>query len=65
MPMLMNSLYMHLGSLIAREEGQDLVEYAMLFSVIALGAVAGMSGLASAVNTTLQTIANTISNSVT
>ena len=62
--MLMNSLYAYLRNLITREQGQDLVEYAMVFSVIAFGAVAGMSGLASAINTTFTTVANTLSNSV-
>jgi len=62
--MLMNSLYAYLSDLIAREQGQDLVEYAMVFAMIAFGAVAGMSGIASAINTTLTTIANTLSTAV-
>ncbi len=33
----------------ASEKGQDLVEYTMAFSVIALGTVAGMSSVATAV----------------
>jgi len=32
------------------EEGQDLVEYALLVVLIALGAVAAMKGLASAIS---------------
>ena len=34
------------------EEGQDLVEYALLVVLIALGAVVGMQGLATAINST-------------
>jgi len=34
------------------EEGQDLVEYALLVVLIALAAVVGMQGLATAINTT-------------
>ena len=34
------------------EEGQDLVEYALLVVLIALAATVGMKGLATAINTT-------------
>ena len=34
------------------EEGQDLVEYALLVVLIALAATVGMKGLAVAINTT-------------
>ena len=63
--MLMNSVYMYLDGFVAREDGQDLVEYALVFSVIAFGAVAGMSGLASAINDAFTTVANTLSSSIT
>jgi pilus assembly protein Flp/PilA len=33
------------------EEGQDLVEYILLVVLVALGAIAGMSQLATALNT--------------
>jgi pilus assembly protein Flp/PilA len=33
------------------EEGQDLVEYILLVVLVALGAIAGMSALATALNT--------------
>jgi pilus assembly protein Flp/PilA len=33
------------------EEGQDLVEYGLLIVLVALGAIAGMNSLASAINT--------------
>jgi pilus assembly protein Flp/PilA len=33
------------------EEGQDLVEYVLLVVVIALACIAGMTGLATAINT--------------
>ena len=32
------------------EEGQDLVEYGLLLVLVSLSAIAGMSGLASAIN---------------
>jgi pilus assembly protein Flp/PilA len=37
-------------ALIRREDGQDLVEYALLISVIAFAATAGMSSIATSVN---------------
>jgi pilus assembly protein Flp/PilA len=33
------------------EEGQDLIEYALLVALVALAAVTGMQGLANAINT--------------
>lgn len=43
-------LYFALRALIEREEGQDLVEYALIVALIALAATAGMTTLASAIN---------------
>lgn len=43
-------LYFALRALIEREEGQDLVEYALIVALIALAATAGMKGLADAIN---------------
>jgi pilus assembly protein Flp/PilA len=43
-------LYFALRALIEREEGQDLVEYALIVALIALAATAGMSTLADAIN---------------
>ena len=36
-------------TLLAGEEGQDLVEYAMIVALLALGAVSGMQSVGSAV----------------
>jgi pilus assembly protein Flp/PilA len=38
------------NSLLASERGQDLVEYALVVALVALGATASMQSLASAVN---------------
>ena len=40
----------------AREEGQDLVEYALVVALIAFGAVAGMHALAGGINTAFQNV---------
>lgn len=56
----MNSLflamYVKLQSLIAREEGQDLVEYALLVALIALIAIASITKLGTTVNSVFSTI---------
>ena len=48
------SLYVRLQTLMAREEGQDLVEYALLVALIALVCITGVNQVASAVNAGLQ-----------
>jgi pilus assembly protein Flp/PilA len=42
------------------EEGQDLVEYGLLIVLVALGAIAGMSKLASAINTAFNSAATNL-----
>jgi pilus assembly protein Flp/PilA len=42
--------------LIVRQEGQDLVEYALVLALIALAAVASMNTLATAIETALVNI---------
>jgi pilus assembly protein Flp/PilA len=44
-------LYVKFQDLKNREEGQDLVEYALVVALIALGATAAMSTLGIAINT--------------
>jgi pilus assembly protein Flp/PilA len=51
--------------LVNREEGQDLVEYALVVALIAFGATAGMKALASGINGAFSTISTTLSNSIT
>jgi pilus assembly protein Flp/PilA len=43
-------MYPALRFLLEREEGQDLVEYALIVALITLAATAGMDALASAIN---------------
>jgi pilus assembly protein Flp/PilA len=43
------ALYVKLQNLMTREEGQDLVEYALLVCLIALAAITGVNKVASAV----------------
>ena len=50
----MNGLLLNLSSkiktLLLREEGQDLVEYALVVALVAFAATAGMGTLASSIN---------------
>jgi pilus assembly protein Flp/PilA len=57
-------LYVKFQDLTSREEGQDLVEYALVVALIALGAVAGMSALAGGINSAFNTISTTLLNSL-
>ena len=43
-------IYFAVRSLIEREEGQDLVEYALILALIALAATVGMKTLADDIN---------------
>jgi pilus assembly protein Flp/PilA len=47
---LMLKLHIAIENLIRREEGQDLVEYALVVALIAFAATAGMKTLASDIN---------------
>ena len=58
----MNTLIQKLWS---EEEGQDLVEYALLIALIALAVTAGMSSLAVAINSALSTVASDVTSAVT
>jgi pilus assembly protein Flp/PilA len=43
-----------------REEGQDLVEYALVVGLIAIAAVAGLHGVASAVKNVITGVTGTL-----
>ena len=54
-------LYIKIQDLLSQEEGQDLVEYALIVALIALAATAGMKTLATAINGAFTTLGTTIS----
>jgi pilus assembly protein Flp/PilA len=64
----MNSLllmaYDKMRSLLTREEGQDLVEYALVVALIAFGAVTAMDSLATEINVAFETISNDLATSL-
>jgi pilus assembly protein Flp/PilA len=47
------------------EEGQDLIEYALVVALIAFAATAGMSSLATAINNAFSNIGTTLTTYVT
>lgn len=55
------TLYVKLQNLMAREEGQDLVEYALLVALIALAAITGVGKVATAVNLVFSNISGSLS----
>jgi len=57
-------LYVKFQDLKDREEGQDLVEYALVVALIAFGATAGMSALAKGINSAFSSISSTLGSYV-
>jgi pilus assembly protein Flp/PilA len=47
-----------------REEGQDLVEYALVVALIAFGATAGMTSLAGGINTEFSNVSARLGASI-
>jgi pilus assembly protein Flp/PilA len=47
------------------EEGQDLIEYALLVALVALAAVTGMQGLATAINQEFLALGSSLTSTTT
>jgi pilus assembly protein Flp/PilA len=62
---LMLKMYVKMQTLTASEEGQDLVEYALVVALIAFGAVTAMQGLSSEINTAFNTISSDLNSALT
>lgn len=56
---LLLKIYVSLQKLKDREDGQDMVEYALVVGLVALGAVAGLRTLATGIATSFNTISTT------
>jgi pilus assembly protein Flp/PilA len=52
----MMNLYFTLQNILKQEEGQDLIEYALVVALIALAATAGMSTVANDINVAFTSI---------
>jgi len=61
---LRTNLYLYVRNFLEREEGQDLVEYALVVALIAFGAITGMGFLASGINNAFSGIATTLTTNV-
>ena len=57
-------LYVSFQNLISREEGQDLVEYALVVAIIALGATAAMKGLAQVISSSFGSISTAFASAL-
>ena len=58
------SCYSKFQTLMLREEGQDLIEYALVVALIAFSATAGMSTLATKINQAFGGIGTTLATYV-
>ena len=61
---LMLKMYVKFQTLMASEEGQDLVEYALVVALIAFGAVAGMNTLSTEINSAFNTISSELGSAL-
>lgn len=51
-------------ALVVHEDGQDLVEYSLVFALIAFGSITGMGYLASGINDVFSTVGSTLTTNV-
>jgi pilus assembly protein Flp/PilA len=62
----MNTLFLKLliefQDFSSREEGQDMVEYALVVALVAFGATAGMKALATGLNTAFKNISTNLAS---
>ena len=49
-----------LSSLVQNESGQDLIEYALIAALIALVAITGLNGLATAINSEVTSVGSSL-----
>lgn len=57
-------LYIKMRYLLSQEEGQDLVEYALVVALIALAATAGMGSLATSLNGAFTSLGTTLTTDI-
>ncbi len=53
-------MYVKFQNLMNREEGQDLVEYALLIALISLVVISGVNKVATAVNTVFSNVSTSL-----
>jgi len=65
MSKVFSCLYGKLRELLTREAGQDMVEYALVVALIAFGATAGMSKVATAIKTAFSNVSSQLGTDIT
>jgi pilus assembly protein Flp/PilA len=60
----MKNIKQILVNLVQDESGQDLIEYALVAALIALGSVAAMNSLSSSISTALASVGTKLTTSV-
>ena len=60
----MKNLKRILSGLLGDESGQDLIEYALVAALIALGATAAMNSLAGSISTAFSTVGSKLTTAV-
>jgi pilus assembly protein Flp/PilA len=60
----MNHAVNAIKALLKRDEGQDLVEYALIVALIAFGAITGMTTVSKGINHSFSSIASTLTTDV-
>ena len=62
---LMLKLFVKIQNVLDREEGQDLVEYALVVALVAFGATAALKTLGTGLNAAFTNISSTLASSLT
>lgn len=57
-------LCIRMRDLLSSEDGQDLIEYALIVALIAFGATAGMQTVAADINNAFGTVGNTLTSTL-
>jgi pilus assembly protein Flp/PilA len=61
---LLTFYYSQIRGLLLQDDGQDLIEYALVVALIAFAATAGMSSLATAINSAFSSIGTTLTTDI-
>ena len=64
MKVLVPAVNLYIRNLLSSEEGQDLVEYALLCALISFGAITGMGAVATSINHVFSGVATTFTSNV-
>jgi pilus assembly protein Flp/PilA len=64
MTKILFGLYFRFKNMMSTEDGQDLVEYALVVAIIAFGAVTAMKGLSTEIKTAFNSISSDLGTSL-